>query len=143
MLTKLSVYLCISTVLFIAGCGKKQRNLFVFESQPKIKFHTLDLPPIKGISLSVKDNIHYLNWFPITQEHLPDIHVTFEGYSVFQTTKAGVVHKKSLNKEPLKEACFLRDINKKSTGYMVRGIFKLHKELLLGPASRIIRVPAT
>lgn len=63
---KIYTQLLIISLLFFAGCGRKQKNIFSFEPEPKIRVTKLDLPAVRGLSITKKDGFPLLTWFDLS-----------------------------------------------------------------------------
>ncbi len=144
-----SQILIISFLLF-TGCGRKQKNIFSFEPEPKIKVKKLDLPAVRGLNITPKDGFPELTWFDLFNQknstQINSLQKNFVGYDVFKLTKQNFIPKHPLNKNPLTETQFL-DKSKKparknpsKSFYLVQPVFKFDNQIIKGPSSQIVGI---
>ncbi len=126
----------------MVGCGRKQRNIFVFKDPVTVKISTLDLPMIKELCIEKVSHGIKLSWSPINFQEADYPAVDFCGYHVYRFTKAGIIQKNPINKQILKENFYVdlyEKHNPTATGYLIRAVFMADKQIIQGPASRIIK----
>lgn len=150
MNNKFYIQLLIISFLFFTGCGRKQKNIFIFEPDQKLKITKLDLPAVKGLSITKKNNCNILTWFDLFNQKnsasINSLQKNFIGYDVFKLTKRNFIPKHPLNKNPLIETQFV-DKNKKFTRkaprksfYLVQPVFKFDNQFIKGLSSQIVGI---
>ncbi len=147
---KFYIQLLIIVFLFFTGCGRKQKDIFSFESNPKTKITKLDLPAVKGLKITKKDGCNILTWFDLfnTQNNTPinPLQKNFIGYDVFKLTKKNFIPKHPLNKNPLTETQFVDKnvkFKRKKTGksfYLIQPVFKFDNQFIKGLSSQIVGI---
>ncbi len=134
-------------VLFflISGCGRKQKNIYSFEPELKNKFSKLDLPSVRGLTITKSPQGNLLSWLELSWGNEKSVfRKYFIGYDVFRLTSLNFIPKHPLNKKPLVETHFLdkhqahkKSVTQKSC-YLIQPIFKIDKQIIKGPSSQIM-----
>ena len=137
-----SLVLTLSLLVLSVGCGKKQKNIFVFqEKQTKKHVPVLQLPLIKGVKIQKKNNLISISWPPlppvtklISLEH-KEVHLV--GYNVYSFDSRAFISKKPhIISQPFFEEI---DPDEKTTRYyVVSGLFESNGVRFEGPKSKII-----
>ncbi len=136
----------ISFVLIISlfiGCGKKQKNIFVFDHVKSAKVSIFDLPSVRGINLDKGYDGVCITWQPVQLDDIKQPGLVFRGYNVYCITKSGIIPKKPINKKILTETLYVDQYKKNNTctvGYLVRAVFSVGKEFFYAPTSRIAKI---
>lgn len=147
---KFYTQLLIISFLFFTGCGRKQKNIFSFEPESKIKVTKLDLPAVQGLQITKKDGCNVLTWFDLFNKKnnaaINSLQKNFVGYDVFKLTKRNFIPKHPLNKTPLTETKFV-DKNRKFTRkasaksfYLIQPVFKFDNQYIKGLSSQIVGI---
>lgn len=142
MLFKNKNILIFIIVIFLSGCGKKNKNFLVFDNEKKPeKINKLTLPTIRGltiktISVGQKSDPNrkkiLLEWQkPELTGALPPM-VVFVGYNIYKFSQEAFIPKNPINKEIIKTEYFeLAKVspstykhNKQKSCYVVRPVFK-------------------
>ena len=150
MNNKFYIQLLIISFLFFTGCGRKQKNIFSFEPDQKLKVTKLDLPAVKGLKIAKNGDCNILTWFDLFNQKnstsINSLQKNFIGYDVFKLTKRNFIPKRPLNKNPLTETQFV-DKNKKFTKksprksfYLVQPVFKFDNQFIKGLSSQIVGI---
>jgi hypothetical protein len=134
-------------VFVFPSCGKKQKNIFIFDEKPpqkKIKSHTL-LAPTAIKAEKNKDEIK-ISWYPLEKKSSYEEKMgKIIGYNVYKFSEKQPIPRSPVNKEPIKTTFYL-DRTKKhllynlSSYYMIRGIFFIDTQIIEGPGSQIIKM---
>jgi hypothetical protein len=140
----------IVSFLFFASCGRKQKNIFSFEPDPKIKATKLDLPAVTGLSITKNDGCVILTWFDLFNQknnaQIKALQKNFIGYDVFKLTKQNFIPKHTLNKTPLTETRFVDKTRRppgktpKKSFYLIQPVFKFDNQLIKGLSSQIVSI---
>jgi hypothetical protein len=123
---------------FQVGCGRKQKNIFVFnEKKPSHKISKLELPSVHGLRITKIKNQSKLLWQSI---NLTNKFYQLCGYNIYRFTTQSFIPRKPLNKKPVKQTYFIDASTNNSLPYyyFVRGLFKINENLLEGPSSIIV-----
>ena len=126
-----------------SNCGRKRRNIFSFhETKKTVSVNRLSLPAVRGVRVVSFAHGNKITWHALTTHDITTKNTKLIGYNIYRLTKAGFVLKHALNKEPITKNEFLNRISKNSSlnrAYLIRAIFKIQDETILGPASKIVR----
>ena len=146
---KLNVYLftpcflLLSIIGVLTGCGKKQKNIFVFDKVKRANVSVLGLPSVKGVVVTHEAEGVRISWYPVSLDGITPNDLCFRGYNVYRLTRAGIIPKKPLNKLFLIDTSFV-DRHAKgqppTAGYLIKAVFSVAKETFYAPASRIAKI---
>ena len=135
-------------ILFLMpSCGRKQKNIFSFEPEVKNPVSKLDLPVVRGLTITKTSQGNLLSWLDLSfpqKNSLISLEKHFIGYDVFRLTSLNFIPKHTLNKNPLTETHLLDKpkIHKKNHTqkfyYLVQPIFKFDKQIIKGLSSQIV-----
>jgi hypothetical protein len=138
-------------LIFLFGCGRKQKNIFHFSSdKTTLKVSKLSLPAVKGLKIQKTKQGNLLFWQDLSDSEKnrfvvdDKIEIKFVGYNVYRLVKSLFVPKKAVNQLLIKENQFLDDqifqkkLEKESNSYLVRAVFKFQDKNIQGPASQIV-----
>lgn len=132
-------------LIFLCGCGKKQKNIFNFSKKPKNqKINKFRFGFIKGIDVKKTGSKGNL----ITWEKLkiPEAYNdSFIGYNVYRLNKFLLIPKKPINNKPIlktsildKEVLFLSpDSMQDYYCYIIYPIFLINNKINYGAASQV------
>ena len=120
----------------VAGCGRKNRSIFLFPDKEPTKVSKLELPVAKGLSKKFTDAGTVITWRPITETLAPEISHT--GYNIYRLARASVIPKRPLNAQPLIQTTWCDATKKTPAFYVVRAVFKVNDHAIEGPISIII-----
>lgn len=127
--------LFVTLFLFNSGCGRKYRNIFLFNSHDSIKLETLDFPSVRSVRVVIVDQQVCISWDHV---ELIDKRVTLVGYNIYRLTDAGFIPRSPRNTVPLQETVYYDDLCKKPSFYVIRGVFIVQDRCKEGPASLIV-----
>ena len=128
---------------FFAGCGSKQRNIFLFPEKEMLTLHKLDFPVVKGVSIQRTQTGNLVTWRPVeAQLYTHDGHLsTLIGYNVYRLARAAVIPRKPLNKKAHATTSMLdlfKSPRTQQSFYLVRALFKINDQTIEGPVSLIV-----
>jgi hypothetical protein len=124
----------ITLFLFNSGCGRKYRNIFLFNSEESIKLETLDFPSVRSVRVVTADQRVCISWDRLV---LVDKSVSLVGYNIYRLTQAGFIPRTACNNAPLRETIYYDDLYHKHSSYVIRGVFMIQGRFKEGPASLI------
>ncbi len=134
-------------LFLISSCGRKQKNIFSFEPEVKNKVSKLDLPAVRGLTITKSNQGNLLSWLDLAfTKATQNFQKNFVGYDIFRLTSLNFIPKHPLNKTPLTETHFLdkpyshKRQTSKNFYYLVQPIFKFDKQITKGPSSQIMCV---
>lgn len=128
-------------LFLISSCGRKQKNIFSFEPEVKNKVSKLDLPAVRGLTITKSNQANLLSWLDLAfTKTNQNFQKHFIGYDVFRLTSLNFIPKHPLNKTPLTETHFLDKPKNRAqkSYYLIQPIFKFDKQIIKGPSSQII-----
>lgn len=136
-------FIFFALLFLIQGCGRKQKNIFLFTPEDKNKISKLDLPSVRGLTITKVNQGNLLSWFDLSfPKTNPQIQAHFLGYDVFRLTSLNFIPKHPVNKNPLTETHFLDKLKMHKQNakyyYLIQPIFKFDKQLIKGPSSQIV-----
>ena len=132
--------LLITVTLLIAACGKKHKNVFLFQQNAVKLPNRLAMPSVRGVRVrSCRQEVH-ISWHHVDKKLVADFDII--GYNVYRLTTWGVVPKQPLNVVPCSKNWFVdTDYRAKSQrSYLVKVVGKNQLVALEGPASNIVSV---
>lgn len=140
--------LILSILSCFCACGRKQRNIFLFDNQDIPRANKLTLPAVKGVKVREKSHGALVTWFPLdipstcaaTNPYYCD--KCFAGYNVYRLTRTNIIPRHPQNKRPIKATEFFDKkipLNKKNLYYLVRAVFICNKTPVEGPVSLIVK----
>lgn len=127
-------------VFLISACGRKRKDLFLFEKSSLKPQFIRRLDTVKQVTAQVEDDGSILlRWVrPVIQENESE---TFVGYNVYRLRSWGIIPRQPLNKKPLKDEFFKDNhVLKNEKCYAISMIFTQKKISYEGPVSRIVSV---
>ena len=125
-------------ILLSANCGRKQHTIFNFATTQSSKISKLELPAARGLQATRQKDAIHLTWHPVILDPKNQA-VLLIGYNVYRLTKRHLVPKKPLNKIPTQTTFYIDTKRKLNTYYyLVRGVFKINQQHVLGPVSHIV-----
>lgn len=133
------------TLCGMAGCGRKQKNIFNFKKKShKPQCSLFDLPSVRGVTALRDQEGIYLSWLVRVEEHNNLPAAIFNGYDVYRLLSSrGIISKQPINKTPIMKTWY-RDHSKqdssKSFGYLIRPRFLCGQQIIHGLASQIVWV---
>lgn len=117
-----------------AACGRKQRNVFVFDDVQSFAINKLALGVPKIIEAKQVEDGNQIRWMaPVLQ----DDRVCLVGYNVYRLTPQGLIPKKPLNIHPCSTLFFIDKNGGRSNLYMVRAVFSAPNFNKEGPVSNV------
>lgn len=125
-------------ILFTAGCGRKRKDFFVFETNGVKPRSLRRLETVKQVvAVTQPDGFVLLKWVKPTLQ-LYDSEM-FAGYNVYRLRSWGIIPRKPINKKPLIEEFFIdKHMVKNEYCYAVSMVFTQKKEASEGPLSKIV-----
>ena len=132
-------------LLLLSGCGRKQKNIFVFAEKKTIhRVDKFDLGFIKGIQVKKTDQGSLITWNSLESEK-SEYKKDFIGYNIYRLVRSSLVPKKSLNKKPIIQTSYLdkevlllsSDLKQKSYCYVLRPVFLIEEIIYLGVISQV------
>jgi PBP1b-binding outer membrane lipoprotein LpoB len=149
-LNKIYSYIFLVSIFLFSSCGRKQKNIFSFAPEPDVKINKLDLPAVRGLSITKTKDGMLLSWLDLfSRKSSPEINSlqkNFVGYDVFKLTKKMFIPRTPLNKAPLTTTQFLDRSNahtKKSgvkSFYLIQSVFKFDNQIIKGPSSQVVGI---
>ncbi len=128
--------LCI--LLCIAGCGRRQRTIFLFPPEKAVHLATLQFPSPKITNVIKNSNGTIIQWLEVPPPlPIKNITVQFAGYNIYGLTHNGFIPKNPLNKNPIILTSYLDTTKKSSHHYIVRALFIADNQMHEGPSSNI------
>ncbi len=134
-------FLLFVSIFLIAGCGRKRKDLFVFEKNREQTEILRRLETVKQITAKTQqDGSVLIKWSrPLFQEQKSE---RFLGYNVYRLRSWGIIPRKPLNRAPLMIEFFRdRQVLKNECCYAVCMVFVHDKKPYKsyeGPMSKIV-----
>jgi len=137
------IFFLFVSIAFIAGCGKKQKDVFYFPPEHKVlNINKLELGYAKNVKVLKTEAGNEILWQFAEIKNEKE----FLGYNVYKLVRASFVPNKPLNKSPIKQTRFLDEEvfqrnrlkkRKKCFCYLVRAVFKIDDKIYEGPSSQV------
>ena len=126
-------------LVFLVGCGRKQRNIFTFSKTREVEIKKLVFPAVRKVNVTLVKHKNFVSWLPVVGESSESI----IGYNIYCLNSMGVIPKTPLNKNIIQETQFTdvkKSVTEKQIWYLVKAVFKIKNKILEGPASRIVSI---
>ncbi len=141
-------------LLLLTNCGKKKKNIFVFQENPKKqKVRKLHFVSVNNIHAQKIDNGILLSWSAPSKNFLRSFAkivlenktIVFSGYHLYRFYPYSFIPRKPLNKKTLYETQFLDKTAPKNKPlcYLIRMMFTVNNTRYEGPASSIVSIKNT
>lgn len=139
------VFLC----CLLCSCGRKTKNIFVFDNPNELHINKLALPAVQGVSAHKDPGGTLISWFALPLPLVPSpttpylCSSCFVGYNVYRLVRTNIIPKHPRNRSPIQTTTFLdlhRPSNKKQNLYLVKAVFMHKGSPIEGPISQIISV---
>lgn len=143
---KSSIIICISLII-LTNCGKKQNDIFSFQTQTKtVKINKLSFPAIKQVKVHKTSTGNNIFWEHITKK---TNNAYLHGYNIYKFTQKSFIPKKPINNIAIQKNSYLDTttldpiICKKQhkVCYLVRALFNVNGKIIEGPSSQIMYLP--
>ena len=141
-----SIFAILALLLLFPCCGKKQKNIFVFNESPsQKKVKCCSLPAPTAISAMQENTGIKISWNPVGKKiKNPDnTPIDVLGYNIYKFSSKQPIPHSHLNDKPIKSHFFLDSTvdhlqYKLTPYYIIHGIFSVNGITVEGPGSQII-----
>jgi hypothetical protein len=124
----------ISVLCVLAACGRKQRNIFIFDDTQSFSINKLALGVPRIIEVKSVEDGNLIRWMaPV----VTDDRISLVGYNVYRLTPQGLIPKKPLHTHPCSALVFIDKNGSKSNLYVVRAVFSAPSFSKEGPVSNV------